>query len=114
MRLLLMPAIGFIFGCGFFAVVGAILLSLRRRRNFSLKALLCFVPGAMVASAGAAWLYRLTVADFAGLASEWCRRHRFLRGAPRGWCHRGIRCCLASNQAPRGLTRLRILAARVF
>ena len=63
---MLMPAIGFIFGCGFFAVVGAILLSLRRRRNFSLKALLCFAPGAMVASAGAAWLYRLTVADSQG------------------------------------------------
>ena len=60
---MLMPAIAFLVGCGFFAVVGAVVLRLVRRQGLGLKALLFFVSGAMVASAGAGWLYRILVAD---------------------------------------------------
>jgi hypothetical protein len=63
---MLIPALGFVVGCGFFGVVGALLLRLFRRQRLGPKGLLFFVSGAMVASAGAAWLYRVVVADAQG------------------------------------------------
>jgi hypothetical protein len=57
-----MPAIAFLVGCGFFGVVGAVVLRVVQRRGRGLKALLFFVSGAMVASAGAGWLCRVLVA----------------------------------------------------
>jgi len=63
---MLMPAIAFLVGSGFFGVLGAVLLRGFRRQRFGLKDLLSFVLGAMVASAGAAWLYRVVIADAQG------------------------------------------------
>jgi hypothetical protein len=62
---MLMPALGFITGCLFFAVIGFASFGLRRRRP-TLKGLVTFVVGAMVTSAGVAFLYRVAVADSEG------------------------------------------------
>jgi hypothetical protein len=62
---MLLPALGFVVGCGFFGIVGLVVLGIWHRR-FGLMPLLCFVAGAMVSAAGAGWLYGHVVADAQG------------------------------------------------
>jgi hypothetical protein len=64
---MLLPAFGFIIGCVFFGVVGAIVLRLRKRERFRLMDLALFVAGALPTSLVAGWLYRVLVADSNGL-----------------------------------------------
>ena len=94
---MLMPALGFIVGCGFFGVVGALLLRLFRRQRLGREGTLVLRLGGdgRVCRSRVALSGRSSRCE--GAASRWCRGHFFLRGPTcrgRRWRSWG---CLASH-----------------